>query len=48
MEVFGVGKLLVMLDLISNDYVTGYAIIFWRENMKYCNLPLANWKNIKM
>ena len=26
--------LFVMLDLMSDDHVTGYAAIFWRENLK--------------
>ncbi len=33
-----------MLDLMSGDHVTRYAVIFLRENMKNYNLLTANWK----
>ena len=39
----GPGSLL-MLDLMSDDPVTGYATIFWQENTKNYNLLLANRK----
>ena len=35
---------MVILDLMSDDHVTGNAAIFWRKNMKNHNLLLAKWK----
>ena len=37
-------SLLVMLDLMFGDHMTGYVTIFWQENMKNCNLLSAKWK----
>ena len=44
----GSSSSLVMLDLMSDDHVTRYAAIFWRNNMKNYNLLLANWKVLKI
>ena len=40
----GSSRSLVTLDVMSDDFVTGYASIFRWENMKNYNLLLANWK----